>query len=355
MRSSPDDYHLGYICLFAMNAPSVGFTFRGMRRKSRRFTAFLAAGLIAVSATGCLSSSASVASDVEKPDLTVAVVPAVDSAGFFIALYEGIFKQHGLNVKFVPAVSSETVIESQVKGQIDISGGNYVSYLQAQRAGTANLEIFAEGSVMLPGTQALYVMPKSKITTLQDLAGRTVGINAPQNILYLLAASTLADHGIPVSEVHFRSDIALPQMAAALHSGAVSAAVLPEPFGGEAEAQYGVVQLADLDQGATTSFPVQGYVVTRQWAQRYPRTLAAFNAALQQGQTIADTNRHAVETAMEDLPSPLAVSPVIAAMMALDSYPVGAVNAVRIQRVANVMNQFISFPSFRVKSMIGNP
>lgn len=336
-----------------MNAPSVGFTFRGMRRNSRRFTAFLAAGVVAVSVTGCLSSSASSAtSGVEKPDLTVAVVPAVDSAGFFIALYEGLFKKRGLNVRFEPAVSSETVIESQVQGTVDISGGNYVSYLQAQHDGTANLDIFAEGSVMLPGTQALYVMPGSKITRLQDLVGKTVGINAPLNILYLLAASTLADHGIPVSEVHFRSDIALPQMAAALHSGEVSAAVLPEPFGSEAEARYGVVQLADLDQGAMTSFPVQGYVVTRQWAERYPRTLAAFSAALQEGQTIADTDRHAVETAMEDLPSPLGVSPMIAAMMALDSYPVGAVNTVRIQRVANVMNQFLQFPSFRVASMI---
>src|ERR1019366_8268736 len=47
---------------------------------------------------------------VEKPDLTVAVVPSTDAAGFFIALYQGLFKAQGLHVTFVPATSSKTVI-----------------------------------------------------------------------------------------------------------------------------------------------------------------------------------------------------------------------------------------------------
>jgi len=321
--------------------------------------AVLAAVLVA--AAGCASANGSTtaaAGTVEKPDLTVAVVPAVDSAGFFVALYQGLFKAQGLNVKFVPAVSSETAISDQVKGTVDISGGNYVSYIQAQQGHAADLEIFAEGSVMLPGAQGLYTMPHSKITTLQDLIGKTVGINAPDNILYLLVASVLADHGIPVSKVHFKSNIPLPMMAAALKSGEINAAVLPEPFASQAEQADGVAALADLDQGATSNFPVQGYVVTRQWAAENPRTLAAFNRALQQGQEIADTNRHAVETAMEDLPTtpmPLAVSAPTAAIMAVDNYPIGTVDPIRLQRVADVMNQFIQFPSFNVKSMIAGP
>ncbi len=328
-------------------------------RNSKKLTALLAAGALTAVA-GCASAAGltTAPAGVEKPNLTVAVVPAVDSAGFFIALYQGLFKAQGLNVKFVPAVSSETVITEQVKGTVDISCGNYVSYLQAQQGHAADLEIFAEGSVMLPGAQGLYTMPHSKITTLQGLVGKTVGINAPDNILYLLVASVLADHGIQVSKVHFKSDIPLPMMAAALRSGEVDAAVLPEPFASQAEQVYGVATLADLDQGATSNFPVQGCVVTRQWAAENPRTLAAFDRAFQQGQEIADTNRHAVEAAMEDLPAkpmPLAVSPLTAAVMAVDSYPVGPVDPVRLQRVADVMNQFIQFPSFNVKSMIGSP
>jgi NitT/TauT family transport system substrate-binding protein len=307
---------------------------------------------------------------IEQPDLNVAVVPAADSAGFFVALHEGLFAAHGLHVTFIPAVSSETVINAQAldepRNRIDISCGNYVSYIQAQenydqgkRSSTASdatvaadLDIFAEGSLMEPGDQGLYVMPGSRILTLGSLEGKTIGVNAPGNILYLLAASALADHGLSVSGVHF-AYYPLPEMAAMLKAGKVAAAVLPEPFASQAEESMGVTLLTDLDQGATAAFPVQGCAVTRQWAAVHPVTLAAFRAAFEQGQEIADTNRSAVEQAMSALPAPLGLSRATAAIMTLDSYPVGPVDAVRIQRVADVMRQFLGFPAFNTSSMIG--
>jgi NitT/TauT family transport system substrate-binding protein len=312
-----------------------------------------------VLAAGCSGiGNAASPPPVEKPDLTVGVVPAVDSAGFFIALYQNLFKEQGLNVTFDPVISSETAISDQVKGIYDITGGNYVSYIQAEHDGEAMLDIFAEGSVMEPGTQGIYTMPGSSIKTLAGLEGKTVGINAPDNILYLLVASVLADHGIPVSKVHFKDDIPFPDMAAALKSGAISAAVLPEPFASSVEEADGAVPLIDLNQGATTSFPVQGYVVTKQWAAKYPKTLAAFYKALEEGQEIADTDRAAVEAAMEEIkPAMLAVNKETAAVMALDNYPVsdgplGTVDLVRLQRVADVMHQFLPFPQFNISTML---
>jgi NitT/TauT family transport system substrate-binding protein len=307
---------------------------------------------------------------VEQADLNVAVVPAADSAGFFVALHEGLFAAHGLHVTFIPAVSSETVINAQAlnepSDQIDISCGNYVSYIQAQEnydlgrrpsstadaMVAADLDIFAEGSIMQPGAQGLYVMPGSPVKTLAGLAGKTIGVNAPGNILYLLAASVLADHGLNVSQARF-AYYPLPEMPAMLRAGKVAAAVLPEPFASQAELGMGVTALADLDQGATAAFPVQGCAVTRQWAALHPVTLAAFRAAFEQGQEIADTNRAAVEQAMQALPKPLGLSREQAAVVALDSYPVGPVDPVRIQRVADVMREFLGFPKFDVRSMIG--
>jgi NitT/TauT family transport system substrate-binding protein len=308
-------------------------------------------------------------SDVHMPNLNVAVVPAVDSAGFFVALHQGLFTAHGLHVTFIPAISSETVINAQALNQsqdrIDVSCGNYVSYIQAQenydrgqRPASANdamvaadLDIFAEGSVMQPGAQGLYVLRGSRIASLAGLEGKIIGVNAPGNILYLLAASVLADNGLSVSGVRF-AYYPLPEMAAMLKAGKIAAAVLPEPFASQAELSMGVTLLADLDQGATTAFPVQGCAVTRQWAEQHPALLAAFRAAFEQGQGIADTNRYAVEQAMEALPAPLGVSRVTAAVMALDSYPVGPVDTVRVQRVADVMRQFLGFPAFNMATMI---
>ena len=262
----------------------------------------------------------------------------------------------GHEKQFTPATSSETVIADQVKGQFDITLGNYVSYIQAQQRHEADLYIFAEASVMGPATQGIYTMPSSKVTDLSGLEGKTIAINAPKNILYLLAASVLAEHGIKPSLVHFAS-VPFPNMTAELQSGAVSAALLPEPFASGAEQAQGVVPLADLNQGATTAFPVAGYVVTKQWAAKYPHTLAAFYKAIEEGQQIADTSRATVEEAMMDIPAPFGVSRQTAAVLALDSYPVshgqvGSVDKIRLERVVNVMQQFIGFPKFNIDTML---
>lgn len=344
-----------------------------MRTRHVRGTALLVTAVTLLAAGCSAGGSAAGTPGVEKPDLTVAVVPAVDSAGFFVALDEGMFKAQGLNVTFKPAVSSATVIDQQAEGKIDITGGNYVSYIQAQsnwdagmrpspsRPGilAANLDIVAEGSRLQPGVLGLYTMPGSPITTLAQLKGRTVGNNAPKNLSYMLAASVLAEHGISPGGVHFVVvKGGFPQMPAELKAGAFNAAVLNEPFGSIAGMADGAVLLADFDQGATANFPIEGYVVTKQWAQKYPRTLAAFYKALEQGQQFADANRGTVEAAFERLPRPLGLPKDTAAIMSLESYPVsagpvGSVDTAQLKRVVDVMQQFIGFgQAFNIDSML---
>jgi len=330
-----------------------------MRTRRVRGKALLVTATALALVAGCSSGGGAVASsNLEEPNLNVAVVPAVDSAGFFVALNEGLFKAQGLNVTFHAATSSETVIADQVKGVYDITGGNYVSYIQAQQSGEANLDIFAEGSVMGPGAQGIYTVPNSPIKSLADLQKHTIAINAPKDILYLLTASVLTEHGISPKSVVF-ANVPFPHMVPDLQSGAISAAVMPEPFASSAEQADGSVPLVDLNQGATASFPIAGYVVTKQWAAKHPHTLAAFYKALEEGQQIADTSRATVETAMENVPAPYGVSTSTASVMALDSYPfstgpVGSVDKVRLQRVVNVMQQFIGFGSFNINSMLMN-
>jgi NitT/TauT family transport system substrate-binding protein len=288
----------------------------------------------------------------EKTDLTVAAVPAIDSAGFLIALRQGLFTAEGLNIHYVPAGSSADVIDRQMKGTYDITAGNYVSYIQAQESHAADLRIIAEGSVMMPGSQAIYTTPGSPIKTLADLKGKTVGVNAPKNICYLLIASALEQQGIAVSRVRFDS-IPFPSLASDLQEGIVQAAELPEPFASIGEQGYGLTQLTDLNLGSAQGFPIEGYVVTKQWARRYPHTLAAFLRALRQGQEIADSNRGAVEKAMESLPAPYAVTPETASVMAVNTYPLG-LDTAQLQRVADVMHQFIGAPAFNIQSMLGS-
>jgi NitT/TauT family transport system substrate-binding protein len=315
--------------------------------------------LVILAATGCASlmgGSSSAATGLEKTTLNVAVVPAVDSAGFFVALHEGLFKKEGLTINYTPAISSDTVIDQQIAGKYDIIGGNYVSYVQHYVQDHQPLEIIAEGSVMQQGTQAIYTLPGSKIKTLAGLKGHLLGINAPGNINYLLAASVLTENGISLSAVKFPAQpIPFPEMAGELAAGKIAAAAMPEPFATAAEQKYGAVVLSDLNQGATQSFPIQGYATTRSWARQNPGTLKAFLAALGQGQEIADTSRAAVEQAMEALNGPKngQVPPIVAAVMAINIYPIG-IDVARLQRVPDVMYQFgLLHTRFDISQMIG--
>ena len=295
----------------------------------------------------------------EKATIDVGVVPAMDSAGFFVAMHEGLFAKEGLTVNYTPEASSETAISEQQDGKLDITAGNYVSYIQAAMKG-APLQVIAEASVMQPGSQVIFTMPGSGIKSLDQLQGHMIGVNAPGNIDNLLAASVLSQNGIS-SGVKFPSKpIPFPQMAQKLQSGQVSAAILPEPFASEVEQQLGAVTLADLNQGATQTFPIEGYVVTKQWAQQNPNTLGRFLTALEAGQETADTNRGAVESAFESLKGAQdgQISPMIASVMALNDYPIG-LNVTRLQRVSNVMYQFGLEPGqakpFSVQSMVMPP
>jgi len=298
------------------------------------------------------SDSPTALGPLETTTLNVAAVPSVDSAGFFVALYAGLFKQEGLTIKYTPALSSDTVIDAQVNGQYDITAGNYVSYVEHVAFQHQPLEIVAEGSLMQEGSQAIYTLPNSPIKTLADLKGRVLGTNAPKNINYLLAASVLTQDGVSPSSVDFTTaPIAFPQLITDLATHKVAAVSLPEPFATIAEESLGATVLSDMNQGATLDFPILGYVVTKSWAQAHPDTLRAFLTALEEGQQIADTNRGEVEQAMEALTG---TKPIIADVMAFNTYPIG-IDKVRLQRVPDVMLQFgILSKPFNISQMLGS-
>lgn len=88
-----------------------------MTARRARGAALLAAAATLAFTSGCSGdATAGSQASLEKPNLKVAVVPALDSAGFFVALYDGLFAGKGLHVTFSPATSSDKVISAQVRG-----------------------------------------------------------------------------------------------------------------------------------------------------------------------------------------------------------------------------------------------
>jgi NitT/TauT family transport system substrate-binding protein len=293
-------------------------------------------------AAGCSSGSSAAAptGKLEKTHIVVDEFDAIDSAGMYIAQQEGLFAKVGLTVTIVGETrGTQPMVERQLNGKADISSGDYVTYIHDQLAGTANLRLIAEASFLQPNVLTVLVPPGSKVNSINALRGKTVSVNAPNDIGTLLVDSLLQDHGIPRANVTINSNVPFPILSKAFQTHQMDAAFGPEPFVSLLEEGGGVQELADLDQGATLNFPIQGYAVTQQWAQKYPNTLKAFVTALRQGQEIADTNRGAVERALEKF---LNLPPAIAAIVQLPNFPV-ALDPVRLQRVVDDLKQFNLF------------
>ncbi|HTX25408.1 MAG TPA: ABC transporter substrate-binding protein [Streptosporangiaceae bacterium] len=298
----------------------------------------LIAAVITPLASGCgTAASTPAAPPPEEPGITVAALPSVDLAGLYVAQDQGLFARQGLHVTISKIPSSQAIIADQLEGQVDISAGSYVPYIAAQAAG-ARFRILAEASVLQPDTRVLVTTADSPVTTVAGLAGKKIGVNGTNSIGTLLISLLLSENGISPRKVTFVTDDAgFPAMPRQLAEGAWSAAFLAEPYITLAGEEYGERMLADLDQGDAVKFPIDGYVATRAWADRYPKTAAAFVRAVEQGQALADSDPTAVQAAMAKYDD---LRPQVTAAIALPGYPVGPVERTRIQRVAQAMLQF---------------
>ena len=176
---------------------------RHLRAASLLAAAVLAFATACTSGTGIAATTS--ANTVEQSDITIAAVPSVDLAGVYIALDDGLFAKQGLRVKLVKIASSKAIITDQLAGKIDLCAGAYMPYISAEAAG-GKFHILAEGSIMAPRTRVLLTPAGSRVMSVSDLAGKTIGLNATNSISTLLTSLVLEENGISPSKVRFVTD-----------------------------------------------------------------------------------------------------------------------------------------------------
>ena len=313
-----------------------------MPRLPGRVRVLCVAAAAALLAAGCSGSGGSGSvGGLEKTNLVVAAVPAMDSAGLYIAQQRGYFAQEGLHVQIVPAISSADVIRKQLANGFDITAGAYPSYISAdeqQHDKLKLLKVLVAGSTMAPNIQEIVVPAGSKITKMSQLAGQTITLNATRNIGELLVDSMWQDNAVPGNpkfNVH-----SFPAMGPLLAQHKLTAAWLPEPFISEYEEKYGVQPLADANQGAAESLPIEGYVVTQSWLNKYPHTAEAFKTAMDKAQAVAATDQNAVQRSMTAFAQ---VPPLAASVLPQPGFPTET-QAGPLQRVITLMVNFNLLP-----------
>ena len=290
----------------------------------------------------------------EKTDITIDAFPAIDSAGLFIAEQRGLFKAQGLNVTIKLAQTSQTAIDGQLKGTFDITSADYVTYVDNVLLKKAPLLIVDESSFLQPDVLTLLAKPGSNVQSVQQLREQTVSVNAPNDIGTLLVDSLLSDNGVSLSAVKFNNNVAFPIVGDELSKGKIDAAFAPEPFVSLDGMQGGHPDPGRPRPGRHQRLPDPGRRRHRPWAKANPNTLAAFERGYAQGQELADTDRAAVESAVEQF---LGLQPLAAALISLPNFPTG-VDAVRLQRLVDAMIRFgllsKQYSGFKISSIIGN-
>ncbi|MFF0310284.1 ABC transporter substrate-binding protein [Streptosporangium sp. NPDC004379] len=293
--------------------------------------ATLTLGVSACGGSDTDTKAASAGGGLEKTNLVVGALPIPDAASLYIANKQGFFQQEGLTVKIETVQGGAQAQQGLLGGSLDSTQTNYVSAFLAVSAGN-KLKIISDMYQAAPNAFNLMVPKDSTIENPAGLKGKKIAVNSLKNIGTLAVTSVLKTYGLTDKDVEF-VEFPFPDMAGKLEQGVVDAAWMTEPHLTAAQKKIGARKLADTMVDATADFPIAGMVVTEKFANENPKTVAAFQRALDKAQKLAASNRKVVE---EILPTYTKIDAATAAVITMGSFPT-SLDETRLQRVADLM------------------
>ncbi len=323
------------------------------RRGSVRAVGLLATLLVATLTAGCGlvggsdegkedsgDNSAKSAGPLETSTLKVGVMIGIDCSGPQLALLNDTFKDEGLKIEAVPVQSGAIAIPQLASGELDITFGNWVSFMKAQSAGAVDMNFIAESYISTPNSNFAVIAGKnSTIASPKDLVGKTVAVNAKGNINELLLRAVLDANDVNFEQVN-TVEMPFQNMADAVKNGQVDAAATIDPFVINAQKSMGARIVFDLTgAGPTEDFPLSGFATTKKFADENPNTIAAFQRALLEGQKLA-TDRSNIEKA---LPKFAKMDADTAAIVKVGEFPT-TIDPKRLQRVADLLVTYKMLP-----------
>ncbi|APU17695.1 MULTISPECIES: ABC transporter substrate-binding protein [Actinoalloteichus] len=314
-----------------------------LARPARVATAIMAtATLFATSACGLLDGSAGQEESsgdggngvVEQEVIRLGLLPVVDVASVHIAIEDGFFEEEGVEIELTSIQGAAAAMPGLEAGELDIVFGNWVSIFAAHSA-LGNIKLVADSYYALPNTWMVMTTPDSGLTQPEDLMGRTIGVTSQGSLAEVTIKSVLRANDLDPDNVSF-VEMGYPDMAAALDSGQVDAALMAEPFITNAELEIGAVPVFDAASGPTEEIPIAGFAAKDEWAAENPQTVAAFQRAFSRGQEVASSDRERVEQMVQEYAS---IEPETASLLNLGGWPT-TLEASRLQRIPNLMLEY---------------
>ena len=231
----------------------------------------------------------------ELTTIKVGVIPIADVAPLYLGMQQGFFKKEGLKVEPKIAGGGAAIAASVLSGDDDFGFSNVVSIATAQSKGLP-LKIVSQGvsghETEADAFDTLLVKNDSDIKRAQDLAGKTVAVNALSNIGPLSINYAIEQAGGDYRKVKY-VEVPFPEMVAALDAGRVDAAWVVEPFASQGKAA-GMRSIFAPFEAVSPNLTIAAYFTTEQKIQEDGDLVDRFVRAMQKSLKYAQDNPDAV-------------------------------------------------------------
>jgi NitT/TauT family transport system substrate-binding protein len=169
-------------------------------------------------------------------------------APLFVGIERGYFADAGLQIELQPVRSGNDLVVQLAAGNFDVSAGGANAGLFNAFSQGVNFTIVAPlHSERPPNASPLVINARraDQITSVADLKGKKVAVNAPGVALEYWLDRALAQGGLTIDDVDVTT-LPFGDMPAALENGAIDAALITEPLV-TINQQRGVVQVLSND------------------------------------------------------------------------------------------------------------
>jgi len=159
-------------------------------------------------------------------------VPVMIYAPLFVAAERGYFSAEGLKVELTPLQGGSDSVVQLAAGNFDVAvGGAGAGLFNAAARGVKFMIVAPMHQERPPLTSPLVISAKRKgeITSVADLKGKRVSINATGAATEYWLAQALAKAGLTFDDVKLTA-VAFRDVPAALENGSLDAAILGEPL-----------------------------------------------------------------------------------------------------------------------------
>jgi NitT/TauT family transport system substrate-binding protein len=264
------------------------------------------------------SGGSDAAAEVKK--VKVGVLPISNVAPLYVGMEQGFFKEEGLEIEPVPAQSGNEIVTAMVSGDLQFAFLGFVPMMAAVSKDLP-LKVIASSDAGAEKAEdewtVIMVGKSSPIRDVQDLAGKTIAVNALKGVGEVAVKASLEKRGVDPNSIKLL-EVPFPEMQAALERDRVDAIWAPEPFltsvlgKGGREIEAPLTTLGPL-------YPNGTYSTTEKQLAEDEESVAAFTRAINKSMEYASENP---EAARKTIPTFTQIPQEVADKIRLPLWPV---------------------------------